>query len=102
MWPKEKMLLQGENGLREKRISMGIKKNMSSGRRCAPRDGHCFIRLYGFFEWGNHFKEKMGLGEKIVFWGKDGHMGESKKGMGLRKGHSPRKRLGWYKMGRER
>jgi hypothetical protein len=44
----------------------------------------------------------MGSGEKNVFWGKDGHMGETKEGMGLRKGHSQRKRLGWYKMGHER
>jgi hypothetical protein len=71
---------------------------MSSGRRCAPRDGHCFIRLYGFFEWGNGLKEKVGSGEKVVL-GKDGHMGETKEGMDLRKGHYMRKRLGWVEDG---
>ncbi len=35
---------------------------------------------------------------KNLFWGKNGHMGETE-GMGLRKGHSLGKILGWVKDG---
>jgi hypothetical protein len=41
---------------------------MNPGKRCAPRDGHCFIILYGFFEWGDGLKEKVGFGEKMGTW----------------------------------
>ncbi len=71
---------------------------MRLGRRCVPRDEHCFIRLYGFLS-GEMVSRRRWVQGKKLFWGKNGHMGETEEGMGLRKGHSPRKRLGWVEDG---
>jgi hypothetical protein len=47
-------------------------KEYELGKRCAPRDGHCLSKLYGFLvgRWsqGSGFKGKSCFGEKMGTW----------------------------------